>query len=76
MIEGLFALIFGLAALYFALWLALWLFVLLPAEMAEDRGRSAFGWVLVSLFFSPLLAIFLLWLLGGAPNRTNDSNVD
>ena len=45
MIEGLFVLIFGLAALYFTLWL----YILLPARMAEARGRSAFGWVFVSM---------------------------
>ena len=65
MIEGLFVLIFGLAALYFTLWL----FILLPARMAEARGRSALGWVLVSIFFSPILACLLLWLLGDNPNR-------
>lgn len=63
--DGLVALIVGLVALYFSLWL----FILLPARMAEARGRSSLGWVIVSLFFSPVLAIFLLWLLGGAPNR-------
>ena len=65
MIEGIFVLIFGLAALYFTLWL----FILLPARMAEVRGRSALGWVLVSIFFSPILACLLLWLLGDNPNR-------
>lgn len=65
MIEGLFVLIFGLAALYFTLWI----FILLPARMAEARGRSALGWVLVSIFFSPILACLLLWLLGDIPNR-------
>lgn len=65
MIEGLFLLLFWLAALYFTLWI----FILLPARMAEARGRSSLGWVIVSLFFSPVLAIFLLWLLGGAPTR-------
>ncbi|MFZ1725124.1 MAG: hypothetical protein WAU13_00520 [Albidovulum sp.] len=65
MIEGLFFLIFGLAALYFTLWI----FILLPVRMAETRGRSAFGWVLVSIFFSPILACLLLWLLGDSPNR-------
>ena len=59
MIEGLFFLIFGLAALYFTLWI----FILLPARMAEARGRSAFGWVLLSIFFSPILACLLLRLL-------------
>ena len=67
MIEGLLAVIFGLAVLYFTLWLL----ILLPARMAEARGRSAVGWVLVSLFFSPFLAIFLLWLLGELPCRDN-----
>lgn len=62
--DGLVALIVGLAALYFSLWL----FILLPARMAEARGRSSLGWILVSIFFSPFLAIFLLWLLGAAPN--------
>lgn len=65
MIEGFFVLIFGLAALYFTLWL----FILLPARMAEARGRSAFGWVLVSILFSPILACLHLWLLGDNPNR-------
>ena len=53
-------LIFALVALY----LTLWVVILLPARMAEARGRSAFGWVLVSLIFSPFLAVILLWLLG------------
>jgi hypothetical protein len=65
MIEGLFLPIFGLAALYFTLWL----FILLPARMAKMRGRSAFGWVLVSILFPPFLASLLLWLLSGNPNR-------
>lgn len=63
--DGLVAVLVGLAVLYFALWL----FILLPARMAEARGRSAFGWVLVSLVFSPFLAILLLLLLGNAPDR-------
>ena len=68
MIEGLFFLIFGLAALYFTLWF----FILLPARMAEARGRSAFGWVLISILFSPILACLLLWLLGNNPDRQTD----
>ena len=66
MIEGFFFLMFGLAALYFSLWL----FILLPARMAEARGRSALAWVLTSFIFSPFLAIFFLWLLGDAGNRS------
>ncbi|TGD61982.1 hypothetical protein EYC08_17235 [Tabrizicola sp. WMC-M-20] len=63
--DGLFALLVGLAVLYFTLWL----FILLPARMAEARGRSAVVWVLLSFIFSPFLAIFFLWLLGDAGNR-------
>ena len=63
--EGLFFMIFGLAALYFTLWI----FILQPARMPQARGRSAFGWVLISIFFSPILACLLLWLLGNSPNR-------
>jgi len=64
-IEGLFALIIGLAAVYFTLWL----FILLPARMAEARGRSAVVWVLLSFILSPFFAIFFLWLIGDAGNR-------
>lgn len=56
----------GLLALY----LVVWIYILLPARMAETRGRSALGWVLLSVFFSPLLACLLLWLLGDNPNRS------
>lgn len=63
--DGPVALLFGLVALY----IALWLFILLPARMASARGRSAVFWVLVSLVFSPFLAIFFLWVLGGAGHR-------
>ncbi|MBS0126855.1 hypothetical protein [Thetidibacter halocola] len=64
MSESVFQIILMLAALLFLLWL----FILLPAGMATNRGRSAFGWVLVSVLFSPILACLLLWLLGDKPN--------
>ena len=55
-----------LIVILFALWLVLWFYIFLPAKMASNRGRSALIWVLVSLVFSPLLAIFLLLVLGRA----------
>lgn len=72
MIEGILFAIFGLLALYFTIWLL----ILLPADMAEARGRSALNWILVSLFFSPFFAIFLLWWLGDNPYREDDQNSD
>ncbi|WP_322895708.1 MULTISPECIES: hypothetical protein [unclassified Yoonia] len=59
--------VLGLLVLY----LVIWIYILLPARMAETRGRNALGWVLLSVFFSPLLACLLLWLLGDNPNRSS-----
>lgn len=75
MLEGLLTLVIGglaLAVLGFFLWLMLWLFVLLPADMAKERNRSATNWVLISLFVSPVLAILLLMALGPAPDDPPD----
>jgi hypothetical protein len=54
----------SLFAIAMVLLTTFWLVILIPAEMAQGRNRSAIVWVLVSLFFSPFLAIFLLWALG------------
>jgi hypothetical protein len=50
------------------MYLAVWLYILLPAQMAANRGRSQVGWVIFSLVFSPVMACLLLWLLGENPN--------
>ncbi len=59
-----FTILFAVAALY----VVLWIYILLPSGMATKRGRSAFGWVVLSLLFSPVLACLLLLLLGDNPN--------
>ena len=64
MFETIFTIVIGLAALY----IVLWIYILLPAGMATKRGRSAFGWAVLSLLFSPILACLLLLLLGDNPN--------
>ncbi len=56
--------IVSLFALGMVLLVVFWLVILIPAEMAKHRDRSAIIWVLISLLFSPFLAIFLLWVLG------------
>lgn len=76
MIETLLTLIAGVALLYFVIWLSIWIVILLPARMAKERGRSAVFWVLVSVACSPLVAILLLWVLGGHPDLAGDGNVD
>ncbi|SMX24030.1 hypothetical protein [Boseongicola aestuarii] len=58
--DGIVGFLFALLALGFALWL----YILLPMQMAETRGRSQLGWVLISLVFSPFAAIIGLLVLG------------
>lgn len=60
--------LFALVLAGLALWFGLWLFILLPANMAKARNRSATIWVLISLFGSPILAVLLLIALGRAPS--------
>jgi hypothetical protein len=49
-----------------------WLiFSIVVAIVASSRGRSRFGWFLLSLLFSPLLMLILVALL---PSRKADSN--
>ena len=56
------SLIIVVAAIAFVVWLC----VLVPMKMANNRGRSAILWVLVSLFVSPLVAIIVLYAIGEA----------
>jgi hypothetical protein len=41
-----------------------WLYIFLPAWVAEERGRSAFWWVLLSIIISPFFSIIALLILG------------
>ncbi|MFG6082539.1 hypothetical protein ACEUZ9_003188 [Paracoccus litorisediminis] len=63
MSDETFGIIFGIAVLL----LVLWFYLVVPAQMASRRNRSAFLWVLISLFGSPILAILLLFAMGGRP---------
>ncbi|RCW77874.1 hypothetical protein [Paracoccus lutimaris] len=63
MSDETFGIIFGIAAML----LVLWFYLVVPAQMASRRNRSPFLWVLISLFGSPILAILLLFAMGGCP---------
>jgi hypothetical protein len=56
--------------LFLLLLFAIWIYIWLPASMASRRGRSAIGWVLLSLIFSPLLSIIALLVLGRTVEAT------
>ncbi len=53
----------GIVALL-ALVFVLWLYIFLPASMATSRGRSALGWVVLTLMFSPIITVIALLVLG------------
>lgn len=55
--------LFGVATFLLAILIIYYLYVKIPMEMAENRGRDPYKWLIVSIFFSPFVAIFLLWLL-------------
>jgi hypothetical protein len=50
--------------LIISIWFLWWIAITVPMEMARARNRDAAGWLLVSIFGSPIAAIFFLWLLG------------
>ena len=54
------ALAFAVGAILFLFWLV----IIVPRDMARERGREEVAWIVVSLVGSPFLAIFLLWVLG------------
>ena len=43
--------------------------MIIPIKMANQRGRSAFGWFLFSIIFSPFLAMLFLLLLGETDDK-------
>jgi hypothetical protein len=60
----------GLALIFLAgIMFLVWFTLILPAQMAGARGRSAILWVLISIVGSPILAILLLLALGDARTR-------
>ena len=56
-------LLFGIGI--FFVWVAL---AMMVADAAAKRGRSVFGWLVLAIFISPLLAGMLLWVL---PHRVD-----
>ena len=48
------------------IWLALWV---LTGCMAAKRGRSAFGWMMLSLLLSSLLTVIILAFIGETHKR-------
>ncbi|WP_460273960.1 hypothetical protein [Celeribacter sp. ULVN23_4] len=58
--------IFAIVAIILGLYAGYLLYVRLPMDMAEARSRDPASWLLMSIFCSPFVAIFFLWLLGDA----------
>jgi hypothetical protein len=64
MLELILIFVLTAAGLFLALYLLVWFYIWLPSDMARERNREPFAWILISILGSPFLAIFLLWLLG------------
>ena len=47
--------------MFVILWM---LFFVMSIVVAQNNNRSVVIWVLVSLFFSPILSLICLWILG------------
>ncbi len=62
LVSTLVAIVAGVILIYGLVWLVFFL----PADMARERGRAPFVWVLISIVGNPLLAILLLAALGDA----------
>lgn len=43
--------------------------LIIPVKMANRRGRSAIGWFLFSLIFSPFFAMLFLLLIGETDDK-------
>lgn len=54
------AVVLSLVMVIFLFWISIWV----PATMAAERGRSVLGWLLMTLFFSPVISIIALLVLG------------
>lgn len=61
----------GIAILLFVIGFCSGLYVLV-AVMAASRGRSAAAWIVFSLFFTPVIAILLLVLVGTSYRRRDE----
>lgn len=62
--DFMFAIVFILS-----MFLVIYIGLVLPYQMAEERNRSGLGWLLISVFFSPLVAIVGLLVLGSVPEQ-------
>ncbi|MCA8880349.1 MAG: hypothetical protein KDA73_10445 [Rhodobacteraceae bacterium] len=66
--EALFAILIGVLMLF----VVYKLYIGIPMDMARARNRSDTTWVIISILLSPVLAIFLLLVLGQAAPRARD----
>ncbi len=51
------------------LFIIYWLYIGITKRMAENRNRDPLGWVLLSLFVSPILTWIILLIVGYKHNE-------
>lgn len=65
--------LYGIGLFTFIIWFSLCFVV---ASGAEKRGRSYFGYFLLSFFFSPLIGAFILFVLGNKIENTTSTKTE
>lgn len=50
--------------------------IIIPVKMANKRGRSAIGWFIFCLVFSPFLAMLFLALLGETDEKRRERIIE
>lgn len=63
-------------AIFVVLIFVIWLYVILPANMARKRGRSAVGWVFIFWIISPLWGIIALLVLGDSKQKIREDIIE
>lgn len=59
----------GFIMLLFVLYL---LFCIIPAQMAETRGRSVIGWFFLSILITPFYTSFVIFFLGETDEKRKE----
>jgi len=65
MLYGISLIVIGVIALFFGV-----------AYFAKKRGRSFWGFFLLSLFFSPILAFIILLIIGKSKDVIKEENIE
>lgn len=74
--EGFIGITAWIIALIVGLIITIYLWIVIPARMARERGRSEVGWVLLTWCLSPIWTIILLAILGDTKKKIKEDIIN